>query len=236
MEEMFDGDPYAALSEAGLVVDTDRPLIGLLDPHERDSTLVAAYDNELEFAEFGSYIVPSRFFAIVYDGDSAPVSFEAGFELGQVIFHQLVLRQDSARDISRSGREFARSLENLVVTVSSLLAQCLRQTTEGVVGKMVIRDRSGIEGWFAAYQDEVKPVPPQRGKELGDEHWEKVAEVYRAALMAGKNPTQAVADTFQRPYSTAARWVLRARKAGKLGPPPAPGQPGEKRDDTNDQK
>ena len=177
--------------------------------------------------------MPTRFFAIVYERDIAPVAFEAGFERGRVIFHQLVLRDDVARDLTRSSQEFARFLEELVVTVTALLAHSVRQTAKGVVVKAARLDRSGIGGWFAAYQDEVKPIPPRRGKELGEEHWEKVAEVYRAALMAGKAPTRAVAATFDRPYSTAARWVLRARKAGKLGPPPAPGQPGEKGDDTN---
>ena len=35
MEEMFGGDPYAALSEAGLVVDTDHPWSGSETPKRR---------------------------------------------------------------------------------------------------------------------------------------------------------------------------------------------------------
>ncbi|MGH1547968.1 hypothetical protein ACRAWB_01835 [Leifsonia poae] len=46
----------------------------------------------------------------------------------------------------------------------------------------------------------------------------EIAEVYRDAWTAGKNPTQAVAHHFNKPYSTAARWVGEARKRGHLGP------------------
>jgi transposase len=56
------------------------------------------------------------------------------------------------------------------------------------------------------------------------EHYEQVAEVYDEAIEAGDPPTQAVADAFGVPYTTAARWVRRAR-ALELLPPPRPGLP-----------
>jgi hypothetical protein len=55
-----------------------------------------------------------------------------------------------------------------------------------------------------------------------------VAEVYKAAVLADQPPTQAVAYAFHRPYSTAGRWVMKAREHGFLGEAPARGQPGEK--------
>jgi len=56
------------------------------------------------------------------------------------------------------------------------------------------------------------------------EHYQQVAEVYDEAIEAGYPPTQSVAETFDVPYTTAARWVRRTRALGLL-PPPAPGQP-----------
>jgi transposase len=53
---------------------------------------------------------------------------------------------------------------------------------------------------------------------MSDAFSEEVAGVYRAAWESGENPTQAVAKHFEKPYSTAARWVGEARKRGFLGP------------------
>lgn len=56
------------------------------------------------------------------------------------------------------------------------------------------------------------------------DHYEQVAEVYDEALEAGDPPTQAVAEAFDVPYTTAARWIRRCRQLGVL-PPPTPGLP-----------
>jgi hypothetical protein len=45
----------------------------------------------------------------------------------------------------------------------------------------------------------------------------EVAEVYRAAHGAGEFPTVAVSGHFEVSHSTAARWVVEARRAGHLG-------------------
>lgn len=58
----------------------------------------------------------------------------------------------------------------------------------------------------------------QTRRRMSDVLSEEIAGVYRAAWQAGKNPTQAVARYYQKPYSTAARWVGEARKRGHLGP------------------
>lgn len=58
----------------------------------------------------------------------------------------------------------------------------------------------------------------QRRNRVNRQLLEEVATVYRAAHEAGDPPTQAVAEHFGRPHSTAARWVARARKDGLLGP------------------
>ena len=46
----------------------------------------------------------------------------------------------------------------------------------------------------------------------------EVARVYRREHQRSDAPTQAVADHFDRPRSTAAKWVQRAREEGLLGP------------------
>ena len=56
------------------------------------------------------------------------------------------------------------------------------------------------------------------------EHYQQVAEIYDEAIDAGDPPTQSVAEAFDVPYTTAARWVRRTRVLGLL-PPPTPGLP-----------
>lgn len=56
------------------------------------------------------------------------------------------------------------------------------------------------------------------------EHYRQVAEVYDEAIEAEYPPTQSVAEAFDVPYTTAARWIRRARELGHL-PPPVPGMP-----------
>jgi hypothetical protein len=56
------------------------------------------------------------------------------------------------------------------------------------------------------------------------QHYEQVAEVYDEAVEEGDPPTQSVAEAFAVPYTTAARWVRRARALALL-PEPTPGLP-----------
>ena len=51
------------------------------------------------------------------------------------------------------------------------------------------------------------------------EHYEQVAEIYDEAVEVGDPPTSALAEAFGVPYSTAARWIRRARALGLLPPP-----------------
>ncbi len=63
-----------------------------------------------------------------------------------------------------------------------------------------------------------KPEPrgPGRPPQYGDEHFEKVAAIYTAALRLGDPPTLAVAEDFVVSKSTAAKWIARAREKGLL--------------------
>jgi hypothetical protein len=62
---------------------------------------------------------------------------------------------------------------------------------------------------------------------LPPEHFERVAEAYRAALSAApRRPIQYLAEKFNVPEPTLRRWVQRARDRGLLGPA-TPGKAGE---------
>lgn len=62
--------------------------------------------------------------------------------------------------------------------------------------------------------------PPRKGAPLNDQHLRDVAERYRAALEHGDPPTQTIADQYPVPVarSTVAKWVMKARERGFLGP------------------
>ncbi len=80
---------------------------------------------------------------------------------------------------------------------------------------------------------------PARGRpvEHGPDHYVRVAEVYRAAELAGRPPTKAVADELHGSRSAAAKWVRKARDLGLLGPPPTkPGIAGERRPTDKEQQ
>lgn len=56
----------------------------------------------------------------------------------------------------------------------------------------------------------------RRGRDLGDDRYREVAEVYAQAVQEGRSPTKAVADHFTVEKSTAAKRVARARERGFL--------------------
>ncbi|ACZ29624.1 hypothetical protein Xcel_0585 [Xylanimonas cellulosilytica DSM 15894] len=55
-------------------------------------------------------------------------------------------------------------------------------------------------------------------RRMSDTHLHLVATTYRQAWSQGEYPTRAVAQHFGVPHSTAARWVMKARENGQLGP------------------
>jgi hypothetical protein len=63
----------------------------------------------------------------------------------------------------------------------------------------------------------ARPRTRPTDRRISDEHLQAVASIYRAHLESGR-PTQAVADELFATYSTAARWVMEARKRDFLPP------------------
>jgi hypothetical protein len=97
------------------------------------------------------------------------------------------------------------------------------------IGKVVDHLRANQRAAHSYHQAQGRDFPSEyleaweRGEKprLGLEHYETVAEVYKAASAAGASPTKVVAETFQVSTSTAGSWVSRARnKYGLLGDTP----------------
>ncbi len=57
---------------------------------------------------------------------------------------------------------------------------------------------------------------PDNPRRLGDEHYRRVADVYKAAVRSGEPPTAAVAEALTVSKSAAAKQVARARERGFL--------------------
>lgn len=224
---------HADLQAAGLRTDSTRNLMGARVRKPEATFAVGVYTDELEEASgravfaSGEYIVPRRFFGIV-EGAGVSAAFEVEAERGRFLSRQLVYRADSPVDLDE---ELSALLRDMVRVISAFVAIKHRQTRTGLKTEFAVLDRGaqgGAHGWWDAYFAEAKPHKPQRGRRLEAEHFEKVADAYRVAVQAGIPPTQAIADTFQVPYSTAGRWVMKTRRRGFLAPAPAPGQPGER--------
>jgi hypothetical protein len=74
--------------------------------------------------------------------------------------------------------------------------------------------------------DAFRKVSRQQGKALPDEHYQQVAEVYKAAVDRRQAPLKAVEDHWNVSRAGAAKYVKRARELGFLGWPERRGVPG----------
>jgi hypothetical protein len=72
--------------------------------------------------------------------------------------------------------------------------------------------------WRAATREARQAVRegPDNPRRLGDEHYRRVADIYRDAVRNGEPPTAAVADALTVSKSAAAKQVARARERGLL--------------------
>lgn len=74
---------------------------------------------------------------------------------------------------------------------------------------------------------EVHDRPPARqGAKLDHAHFETVADIYKRALLEGRDPVQTVANRLGVKRPTAGRYVWRARNEHHLLPPTTPGKAG----------
>lgn len=80
--------------------------------------------------------------------------------------------------------------------------------------------RESLDAWKTANAEEVSAFAdkPRGGRDLGDEHYRRVAEIYASAAQRGEPPTKAVAEALVIAKSSAAKQVARARERGFLPP------------------
>lgn len=78
--------------------------------------------------------------------------------------------------------------------------------------------RLDLDQWDELWQQAPQELTGPKRPVLDDSHYQEVAKIYRLAVEQRRPPTQAVAANWTRHPSTAARWVMEARKRGHLGP------------------
>lgn len=111
------------------------------------------------------------------------------------------------------------------VTLDELLRRMLLDVQERIVSL----DRQGYTGVFQLARDAEsgstvayggRRLAPTSGRDrrTADEKLRQVADVYRAAMAAGKPPTKAVAEQLHYKRAHAGRLVMQARRASYLGP------------------
>lgn len=134
------------------------------------------------------------------DGRPACVSLEiTGVDGAQVAIGAQVLR-DLGPELARRGRGHAEWVEKVASKVDVEVERRRHQELLALVRSEDRRSRPGPD--------------PRRNLE----HYGAVALLYARAHAEGRPPTQAVADHFDVPRSTAASWVGRARTLGLLDP------------------
>lgn len=182
------------------------------EPHVASSGyFLAAWDLAGHYLETDEEIVPVR-------GEP----FRATLPL---LFEALVDRNDLPYCQVRVGmRPTGPACLRLVVLLrpgeKALTTERVRVPLDGLVRE--VATIIGGDGIMEAY-----PAPVEPGKRIPDEHFERVADVYRYAVKLGRPPTEGVAEAFDVARSTAGRWVVQARRRGFLGPA-MPGRAGEK--------
>jgi hypothetical protein len=200
------------------------------------------YARGVEFVPYGNagYSLPARF-KVEIKGSSAPYTVVLEMEVKNgrpECVSMLLHRLEEIRSMGRTpGLEFnlvwrqenqLSSLGLRKVRVEHLIRRAtLAALHQTAAGRSKRAAPLRLDEWAALYAADSVPDSPPAGQRLSDEHYRKVAEVYRTAAKEGPEPTNAVKAHFQVSRSTAGRWVVEARARHILGPT-VPGRAGEK--------
>ncbi len=168
------------------------------------------WHDKAEPERFGEYVLPRRVVAR-FEDDALPhvVWLDLLLEAGRYRVKTLTVEAKDGTVTSDTLR--AVPVKDLVTKAT--LAAPHRAKVEG--GKLTLGPRQSPLA-VTAHQ-----VERWRGAAPDDDTLERVALIYRLAYAAHDNPTQAVVDYFERPRSTASRWIRMARERGYLRPAPA---------------
>lgn len=148
---------------------------------------------------------------------------QQGFEEGELPRPLPALpRSDSEVEFPRITRTMMRELPvtELFESAREALVELL---TLDVPENVDFSAVPGGEALLERLRQQVEPeraslAKPRGGRDLGDDHYREVAQVYKAAVAAGDSPTKAVADHFTVSKSSAAKKVARARERDFLPP------------------
>lgn len=173
--------------------------------------------------EFGDVAAP-RYTRVIADDPELPYVVRAWVEMtstGPRLADLRIQPREGVEVTARSLRAFR--LQPLLDQVATQVRPMRRRGDAWAVNRdTASQDRASYRRALARQQEGT------RRWLLTDDHLAKVAEVYRAALATGRNPTQAVQDHWRLPKrGQAQRWVSRARDEGHLGPAPGRRMKGE---------
>jgi hypothetical protein len=181
------------------------------------------YYADEEFLPFaaGKYAIPRRFDALInWEGLCCALRIE-------VLRGKPICVALSVLDITGRGVQTS-DLRKITPAglVSFAVTRAAGEIVDGAIvpGIMIAKDASEYDVFRRAI--DTAAHTPRRGKRLPDEHFARVAEIYRSAQTLGEPPTHAVAEQMHTSRSNAGRWVMEARRRGFLGKA-TPGQAGE---------
>jgi hypothetical protein len=198
------------------------------------------YDEEVAFLPYGAWVIPASFEVVIEMPQQLPYTVSLRFSVtdDRPVCNSMTLEPERRyRAIFPTGDGgIGGWLYHPVRT--ELTSKGLREVPVGRLQRQAVlaaihaprgvgeRPRPHrLEDWadiYAAQQDAPSRKP---GDRLDDDHYRKVAEIYRQAT---RSPTAEVAKKLNASRSSAGRWVMVARQKGFLGETTR-GKPGEVR-------
>lgn len=189
------------------------------------------YDDDPEWTPIGRWFVPQHFQALVrfgppYDLHLSYRTNEAAPALEKLCIQSQVTTESDweASDIWGERDQDAFHVENVQITTRGLRRVRVEDAYRAGVLAAAHHSKHGdpapmtLEEWDDLWQERPDDLAGAKRPVLNDDHYRDVADIYRQAVSQRRPPTKAVASHWVRHSSTAARWVMEARKRGHLGP------------------
>lgn len=175
-----------------------------------------SYNDESQFQLVGHQIVP-RWFVVWLPGDDREpgLVLEADLVGEHMTCTRVHLLGKPGKGITGKDLKLI-SPDALVSQVTKLLSKraTIETHAEKDGGRWVkISPHSGVRTLTKDEKHSLDAIMPRRGpKGLSNQHYADVARIYEA----NGRKVHAVAESFNRPFTTAARWVREAKKRGLL--------------------
>jgi hypothetical protein len=182
-----------------------------IEPLDRTSWISLSY----------GWAVPSRFEALV-DDPAQPYLLHLVVRVNAGRGAELLAMSAEVRDPTKPGGVTAEGLRAVKVAAAIRLAvqHARKRVAESEplgAGTFRMEGEPEDTAWGGGRSG------PGRGRPIGDEHLQRVAEIYRAAVSTGhRAPVDEVRRQLNTSRSTAGRWVQQAREHHFLGPARGP--------------